>query len=614
MRTDTSVRDAARRAGLLERWTDVAGVEREVAPDVLRAVLEGLHCDGAPVRARLLTACYGQVLVMPEATGAACWVDEQGRELPARPDAQGRWRVPDQPGYWQWRQGGRQQAVAVAPPRAWWPPRMLRGWGLSAQVYSLRARGDAGIGDSAGCTRWRELLHRHGGDALALSPLHAGLPPGPGYSPYSPSDRRWLDPLQVSLPQVLPEAADSVLRQDEALAMAIDAATAARRIDWPHSAALKWRWMRQVRHWLRQQAPAQCEQIETWCDAQGEPLLHYCQHAADGITGSADDHAFAQWLAQQGWVQVHAALRSDGASIGLIADLAVGCAPQGVEARTGGADLLQGLELGAPPDAFNPLGQAWGITSWSPLALHREGFAPFIRVLRAVMAGRGGLRIDHILGLQRLWVLPHGAGAGQGVYLRYPFDDLINLLVLESWRHRCVLIGEDLGVVPPGIRQRLAARGILGIEVLPFARNGERFLPASRWRRDAVAMPSTHDLPPLAGWLRGRDLRWRARLGELEDLPAALRARARDVQALAAVCGGGGATVEDGALSLVAHAASRLALLPLEDVLGSRAQVNLPGTVSGHPNWRRRLPLAWDGAAADARLARLSSTRRRTGP
>jgi 4-alpha-glucanotransferase len=177
-----------------------------------------------------------------------------------------------------------------------------------------------------------------------------------------------------------------------------------------------------------------------------------------------------------------------------------------------------------------------------------------------------------------------------------------------------VLIGEDLGVVPPGIRQRLAARGILGIEVLPFARNGERFLPPPRWRRDAAAMPSTHDLPPLAGWLRGRDLRWRARLGELEDLPAALRARARDVQALATVCGGDGATVEDGALSLVAHAASRLALLPLEDVLGSRAQVNLPGTVSGHPNWRRRLPLAWDGAAADARLARLSSTRRRTGP
>jgi len=404
-----------------------------------------------------------------------------------------------------------------------------------------------------------------------------------------------------------------VLAEDQALATAVAAATAARRIDWPHSAALKWRWLRQVPPWLRQQAPAQYEQLQTWCDAQGEPLLQYCEHAAARFTGSADDHAFAQWLARQGWAQVQAGLRNDGASIGLIADLAVGCAPQGVEARTGGDRLLQGLELGAPPDAFNPLGQAWGITSWSPSALQREGFEPFIRVLRAVMAGRGGLRIDHILGLQRLWVLPRGAGAGQGVYLRYPFDDLINLLVLESWRQRGVLIGEDLGGVPPGIRQRLAARGVLGLEVLPFARNGERFLPAPRWRRDAVAMPSTHDLPPLAGWLRGRDLRWRARLGELTELPAALHARASEVQALSAVARGEGATLEARALSLVAHAPSRLALLPLEDALGSRAQVNLPGTVNGHPNWRRRLPLAWDPDAADARIARFSATRRKAG-
>ena len=148
---------------------------------------------------------------------------------------------------------------------------------------------------------------------------------------------------------------------------------------------------------------------------QGDPLRDYCQHAADRFTGSADDHAFAQWVARQGWAQVHATLRDQGASIGLIADLAVGCAPQGVEARTGEADLLQGLELGAPPDAFNPLGQAWGITSWSPMALQREGFAPYLRVLRAVMADRGGLRIDHILGLLRLWVLPVARAPGRGV-------------------------------------------------------------------------------------------------------------------------------------------------------------------------------------------------------
>ncbi len=270
--------------------------EREVPPDVLRAVLAEFACDGAPGAHPLLTACCGQLLAMPEATGAACWVDEQGAALPARADAQGRWRVPDQPGYWQWRQGGQQQAVAVAPQRAWWPQGLLRGWGLSAQVYSLRAPGDAGIGDSAGCARWRELLHRHRGDALALSPLHAGLPPGTGYSPYSPQRPALARSAAGVAAAGFAGGASSVLREDEALAMAVEAATAARRIDWPHSAAVKWRWLRQGRQWLRQQAPAQYEQLQTWCDAQGEPLLRYCQHAADRFTGSADDHAL-----RSGW-------------------------------------------------------------------------------------------------------------------------------------------------------------------------------------------------------------------------------------------------------------------------------------------------------------------------
>ena len=194
------------------------------------------------------------------------------------------------------------------------------------------------------------------------------------------------------------------------------------------------------------------------------------------------------WRGRAG--QVQAGLRDDGASIGLIADLAVGCAPQGVEARTGGDRLLQGLELGAPPDAFNPLGQAWGITSWSPSALQREG-EPFIRVLRAVMAGRGGCASTISSACSGCGCFPVAQAPDRGVYLRYPFDDLINLLVLESWRHRCVLIGEDLGVVPPGIRQRLAARGILGIEVLPFARR----VSASCLRHGGAAMRG-HALHP----------------------------------------------------------------------------------------------------------------------
>ena len=162
-------------------------VPREVAPDVLRAVLEALQAMQRPSTVACARLAVDSCWRCPRRQAQRAGWMSRGAVLPAHPDAQGRWRVPDQPGYWQWRQGGRQQAIAVAPQRAWWPLGLLRGWGLSAQVYSLRARDDAGIGDSAGCARWSELLHRHGGDAVALSPLHAGLPPGPGYSPIRPA-------------------------------------------------------------------------------------------------------------------------------------------------------------------------------------------------------------------------------------------------------------------------------------------------------------------------------------------------------------------------------------------------------------------------------------------
>ena len=604
MSRDAALQAAARAAGLMPQWEDVSGRQCEVRPDVLRAVLQALQPDRADAGRPLHTAICGEAVALPGAAGVACWLDEAGEESVARQEGDGRWRVPSQPGYWHWQQGQRRIAVAVAPEKAWWPSQVDRGWGLAAQVYSLRSEGDAGIGDSAGCLPWLQRLRQHGGQALALSPMHAGLPPTAGYSPYSPSDRRWLDPLQASLVQAVPEAARAALAEDSALARSVQAASAARRIDWPGAADLKWRWLRSTRQYLQQAQPDLWAETCQWQADAGAALRDYCVLAADARSGDAQDHAFAQWVAQRCWTQLHAQARSNGAAIGLIADLAVGCAPDGAEARSQASAMLAGLELGAPPDAFNTQGQAWGITSFSPLALRRQGYAPFITLLRAVMASRGGVRIDHILGLHRLWVLPQGAPASEGVYLQFPLQDLLNLLVLESWRHRCVVIGEDLGVVPAGIRQQLAARGVLGVDVLPFTRDAAGFLPAERWRRDAVAMPSTHDLPPLRGWLRGRDLRWRARLGEIEGLPAALGQRRQDAAALAKIIDGD--DVEDEALDLLASTPSRLALLPLEDALGLRAQVNLPGTAGGHPNWRRRLPLQWDEPALQARLQRIS--------
>lgn len=607
MRTDAALQAAARSAGLMAEWEDVSGRHCTVSPDVLRAVLAQLRPQAERVAPPLHTAVCCESVVLPAAVGAAGWVDEAGRTHDARQDSRGGWTVPAHPGYWQWQQGRRSITVAVAPQQAFWPAQLDRGWGLAAQVYSLRGEADAGIGDSGGCAAWLQRLRAQGGQALALSPMHAGLPPAAGYSPYSPSDRRWLDPLQASLLQGVPDAARAALASDPALAEAVHAATAARRIDWPAAADLKWRWLRRAREQLQHQQPALWRQISQWRSEAGPALQAYCALAADPRSGDADDHAFAQWSARRCWSQLQQNACSGGAVIGLIADLAIGCAPDGAEARSQPQSMLDGLELGAPPDAFNTQGQAWGITGFSPLALRSQGYAPFINLLRSVMANRGGIRIDHILGLHRLWVLPRGAAAGDGVYLQFPLADLLNLLVLESWRHRCVVIGEDLGVVPAGIRQQLASRGVLGVDVLPFTRDALGFLAPEDWRRNAVAMPSTHDLPPLAGWLRGRDLRWRARLGEIGDLPMAMAQRRVDALSLAQAASG--EAVEDTALDRLAATPSRLALLPLEDALGLRTQVNLPGTVGGHPNWRRRLPLRWDEPALQSRLRRISAGR-----
>ena len=263
-------------------------------------------------------------------------------------------------------------------------------------------------------------------------------------------------------------------------------------------------------------------------------------------------------------------------------------------------DVLVGLQIGAPPDLFNAVGQNWGLTTFSPRALSIHGFGPFIAVLRASMGHAGGVRLDHAMGLMRLWVVPQGAKASEGAYLSYPLTDLQRLTALELHRHRAIVIGEDLGTVPVGFRDRLAATGIHGMSVLWFERDRAGFAPPHTWASDAAAMTSTHDLPTVAGWWRGRDLEVRAQCGDVPDLEEEQAARKKDRKALwkafcAAKATHGHAPppnqstpVVDAAVRFIAQTPSHLALLPLEDALAFEDQPNLPGTVDEQPNWRRR--------------------------
>ncbi|WP_147674838.1 4-alpha-glucanotransferase, partial [Vulcaniibacterium tengchongense] len=527
-------------AGLCVDWTDAAGVPRRVAAPTLRAVLAALGHDAGTPRAcedglrRLRAACAASPLRIAEvgaavgfggAPGAAYRLTgESGEAIDGRFDAQGRLAAFAAPGYYALEHGGGQTRLAVAPRRCFGVADACgeaapRRWGVVAQAYSVRGADDAGIGDAGGLARWIERIADAGGDAIALSPMHAARAHPAHFSPYSPGDRRFLDPLYAAPARVLGEAFARAALDEAGLAEEFARLQAQPLVDWPRAARAKWRWLRALHRRFAGAPDALRRDCAAFAREGGRALEQYVRFAAADAGGEgADDDAwalqrFAQWLAARSGASLQAQARARGMAIGLIADLAVGFDPHGSEAAAWPGAVLRGLTLGAPPDAFNADGQVWGVTGYSPAGLRDLGYAPFLELLRATMRDRGGLRIDHILGLLRLWVVPDGGAPGEGVYLRYPFEDLLRLLALESWRQRAIVIGEDLGVVPEGFRDALAERGVLGVDVLLFTRDADgAFLPPERWRERAVATTTTHDLPTLAGWRGGRDLRWRARL------------------------------------------------------------------------------------------------------
>jgi 4-alpha-glucanotransferase len=315
---------------------------------------------------------------------------------------------------------------------------------------------------------------------------------------------------------------------------------------------------------------------------------------------------------------------------GIIKDIAVGADGGGSEAWSNQGGMLTGASIGAPPDAFNTLGQNWGVTTFSPNALAATGYRSFIQLLRSALQDAGGIRIDHVLGLRRLWVVPHGADARDGAYVQYPLTDLLRLTALEAHRAGAVVLGEDLGTVPEGFREALDGFGVKGMQVLWFERQRERFLPPEKWRNSAVGMTTTHDLPTVAGWWLGKDIAWRKKLKLFAARDGASRAaadRKRDRARLwDAFLRAGVATgrppgthdvtrVLNGAIDYLGRTACGLVVLPLEDALGRKEQPNLPGTVTEHPNWRRRI-LVEAGAICRQkqvapRLRRLAAARAR---
>jgi 4-alpha-glucanotransferase len=307
-------------------------------------------------------------------------------------------------------------------------------------------------------------------------------------------------------------------------------------------------------------------------------------------------------------------------AIGLIGDLAVGVDPSGSDAWSLRHAMLDGLTIGAPPDPLGPLGQNWSITGFSPDGLRASGYAPWIAMIRAGLASGGGLRIDHAFGLARLWVIPEGGATADGAYLAYPFEDLLRLATLEAHRAGAFIIAEDLGTAPYGFTAAVTARQMLGMRVLWFERAADHgFIGAQDYEPLSAAMSGTHDTVTVTGWWRGRDLDWAQALGRLPE--GTTRAEAEAIREWdrgllwstldhTAPCPApdNPAPVVDAAIAHIARTPSALALVSLEDVLGIEEQPNLPGTVTEHPNWRRRCDAPTHELLADPQVAQRCAT------
>ena len=593
---DEAIRTLARRAGVAVDWTDVAGVAHQVSIPSLAGVLSGLGfpcatpADLADSKRRLavdhrawptLTSTVGTPTILrgPEHPGNAELMLEDGTRTPVKLRATANTvalpgiRIP---GYHRVHYADQELTLAVAPKRCVTvddiaPDRKL--WGVMAQIYSLRRAGDNGIGDSGALALLAEAAARHGADAVTLSPTHALFPSSPErYGPYSPSSRLFLNPLLADPAAVFGKEKIGAV-QDSPIGL----------IDWPAASRAKYA----VLHRLFDDFtdPRLISDFDRFVIDGSERLAAHARFEAKQSGEPERYHLFLQWVAARAFASAQQRARAAGMEIGLITDLAVGIDRGGSEAATRPQDLLGALKIGAPPDAFNPNGQDWGLTTFSPAGLVAGSFEPFIATLRAALRHAGGVRIDHAMGLTRLWLIPDGADASQGAYVSYPVDDLLRLLALESHRHRAIVIGEDLGTVPPAFRRRCKKAGIAGMDVLWFQRHGAGYLPPARWRDDAVAMTTTHDLPTVAGW-------WQDKASDRGSL--------WDAFVSAGVATGSppapddAAPAVDAAVAFVAETPTPLTLIPLEDIVGTPDQPNVPGTLDEHPNWRHRFDLPAD--------------------
>lgn len=527
------------------------------------------------------------------------------------------------------------EATLVVTPRQLTtaqPLEQRRGWGLATQLYSVRSRRSWGIGDFADLADLAAISGERGADYVLVNPLHAAEPVPPVQpSPYSPSTRRFFNPLYIRI-EAVPELAYLKPRRRAAVEKLREEVSGLNkdgaRLDRNAVYAAKLQALEMLYHARR--SPARQAAFDEFCRISGQGLDDFALWSAIREDLAPDDplwtdpacalgtpeaealreklgdrigfHRWLQWICDEQLEEAQRAAMRSGMRLGVVHDLAVGVDHSSADAWTLRGVLAPATSVGAPPDMYNQQGQDWGQPPWHPARLAEAGYIPFRNMLATVLRHAGGIRVDHILGLFRLWWIPVGNAPGDGAYVRYDHEALIGILALEAQRAGAVVIGEDLGTFEPWVRDYLAARGILGTSILWFEYDGDSPLAPEKYRTQALASVNTHDLPPTAGYLAGDHVALRSGLGLLERSEAEERAEhnaslekmlalVRERGYLPGATAGGQAETEEQTIEalhlLLTQTPSVLLGVALVDAVGERRVQNQPGTTEAlYPNWQ----------------------------
>lgn len=681
---DKQLVEAARRAGILDSFINMTDDVETVSDDTRAALLAAMGRDPTsvpevtPVPPVKVFTQGKKVLLTPEVSGAFSWqlIRENGEQSQgeiqagkvlnlgaALPAGYHQLTLAQNDNVWSCR-------IIVVPPRCFEPSALLAGkklWGATVQLYTLRSENNWGVGDFGDLKKMVEEVGKRGGAFVGLNPIHSLYPANPqSASPYSPSSRRWLNLAYIDVNAVEEFTASTAAQTWWNSIETHDALLQARStdyVDYPlvmalKSAALKLAWplfcelpgnsprKQEFRRFvevggesLRQQALFDALHVhlrdldlgqwgwpvwpQAYRDAQSADVTEFSERYASEV----EFYQWQQWLAHLQFSECYQ--RSVGLKmpIGLYRDLAVGVAQGGAETWSDPALYCLKATIGAPPDILGPQGQNWGLPPIDPHEMKARAYQPFIDLLRANMAECGALRIDHVMGLLRLWWIPADQEAGNGAYVRYPLEDLLGVLALESQRHQCMVIGEDLGTVPKEIVASLRNSGVYSYKVLYFEHD-KNFLyrPPEKYVAQAMATVTTHDLPTLRGYWEGGDLTLGASLGVYPDpqvleklrgerehskqgLLNALHLEECVPKATSKMAAGMPMTpvINCGLQRYLADSASALLGLQPEDWLDMDTPVNVPGTNNEYPNWRRKLTRTLEEMFGDEHIDALLS-------